>query len=78
MSAALHLDHVGPLERTAHRLGLALLRWSETRAARVGHTADSALGPDRTAARLAYEQRTGLEARHRHWDRLASGMPRVR
>lgn len=78
MSAALHLDHVGPLERTAHRLGLALLRWSETRAARVGHTADSALGPDRAAARLAYEQRTDLEARHRHWDRLASGMPRLR
>ena len=78
MSAALHLDHVGPLERTAHRLGLALLRWSETRAARVGHTADSALGPDHAAARLAYEQRTGLEARHRHWDRLASGMPRLR
>ncbi|OII14855.1 hypothetical protein [Curtobacterium sp. MCBA15_008] len=75
MSAALHLDHVGPLERTAHRLGLALLRWSETRAARV---ADRALGPDRGAARLAYEQRTALEARHRHWDRLASGTPRVR
>ena len=75
MSAALHLDHVGPLERTAHRLGLALLRWSETRAARV---ADPALGPDRGTARLAYEQRTALEARHRHWDRLASGTPRVR
>jgi hypothetical protein len=78
MSAALHLDHVGPLERTAHRLGLALLRWSETRAARVAHTADPVLGPDRGAARLAYEQRTALEARHRHWDRLASGTPRVR
>jgi hypothetical protein len=75
MSAALHLDHVGPLERTAHRLGLALLRWSETRAARVAH---SALSPDRGTARLAYEQRTALEARHRHWDRLASGTPRVR
>lgn len=78
MSAALHLDHVGPLERTAHRVGLALLRWSESRAVRVGHPAVSASGPDRAAARLAHEQRTALEARHRHWDELASGTPRVR
>lgn len=74
MSAALHLDHVGPLERTAHRLGLALLRWSESRAARIA----PAMGPDRAAARLAYDQRTALEARHRHWDELAAGAPRVR
>lgn len=74
MSAALHLDHVGPLERTAHRLGLALLRWSESRAARIA----PATGPDRAAARLAYDQRAALEARHRHWDELAAGSPRVR
>jgi hypothetical protein len=78
MSAALHLDHGGPLERTAHRVGLALLRWSEARAARTVRRASSVIGPDRTVARLAHEQRTALEARHRHWDELASGTPRVR
>ncbi|WIB77462.1 hypothetical protein DEJ28_17740 [Curtobacterium sp. MCPF17_002] len=78
MSAALHLDHVGPLERTAHRIGLALLRWSESRAVRTGFPADSAIGSDRAAARLAHEQRTALEARHRHWDELAAVTPRVR
>ncbi|WP_420369152.1 hypothetical protein [Curtobacterium sp. L1-20] len=78
MSAALHLDHVGPVERTAHRLGLALLRWSETRAARRVPGAGPATGPERAAARLAHDQRTALEARHRSWDRLASDVPRLR
>lgn len=78
MSAALHLDHVGPLERTAHRLGLALLRWSESRAARTTRPAGSLAGPDRAAARLAHDQRTALEARHRHWDELTAATPRLR
>ncbi|WP_439693115.1 hypothetical protein ACRQ4B_02415 [Curtobacterium sp. SP.BCo] len=78
MSAALHLTEVGPLERTAHRVGTALLRWSESRAARVTPTAGPAACHDRLAGRLAHEQRTALEARHRHWDELAAATPRLR
>lgn len=78
MSAALHLTEVGPVERTAHRIGLALLRWSESRAARVHPGQRSATGAERTSARLAYEGRTALEARHRHWDELTAATPRLR
>jgi hypothetical protein len=79
MSAALHLTEVGPLERAAHRIGTALLRWSEARAARATFTAVGAPdGPARDAARLAFEQHTALEARHRHWDELAAATPRLR
>lgn len=78
MSAALHLTEVGPLERAAHRIGTALLRWSESRAARVEFPTGFPTAADRTAARLAHEQRTALEARHRHWDDLAAATPRLR
>jgi|GEM_PF-3112690 len=78
MSAALHLDHVGPVERTAHRVGLALLRWSESRAARITSTPGHVPSGERTAARLAFEQRTALEARQRHWDELTAATPRLR
>ena len=78
MSAALHLEHVGPVERTAHRIGLALLHWSESRAVRTSTPTSPAAVRDRTTARLAFEQRTALEARHRHWDELASAAPRLR
>lgn len=78
MSAALHLPEVGPLERAAHRIGTALLRWSESRATRVEFRSGPVTTSDRTTARLAFEQRTALEARHRHWDELAAATPRVR
>lgn len=78
MSAALHLTEVGPLERAAHRIGTALLRWSESRAARVEFPTRPLTTAERTTARLAFEQRTALEARHRHWDELAAATPRVR
>jgi len=78
MSAALHLTEVGPLERAAHRIGTALLRWSESRATRVEFRSDPVTTSDRTTARLAFEQRTALEARHRHWDELAAATPRIR
>lgn len=78
MSAALHLTEVGLLERAAHRIGTALLRWSESRAARVELPTRPLTTADRTTARLAFEQRTALEARHRHWDELAAATPRVR
>jgi len=78
MSAALHLTDVGPLERAAHRIGTALLRWSESRAARVEFRSGPVTAPDRTTARLAFEQRTALEARHRHWETLTADAPRVR
>jgi len=77
MSAALHLTEVGPLERAAHRIGTALLRWSESRAARVEFPTHPHSTADRTTARLAFEQRTALEARHHHWDELAAATPRV-
>ncbi|MFJ3033371.1 hypothetical protein ACIPC2_03035 [Curtobacterium pusillum] len=78
MSAALHLTEVGPLERAAHRIGTALLRWSESRAARVEFPTRPLTTAERTTARLAFEQRTALEARHRHWDEFAAATPRVR
>lgn len=79
MSAAVHLTQTGPLERVAHRLGVALLRWSESRAVRaVVPTASSAAARARVAARLAYEQQTALEARQQHWDTLAAATPRMR
>ncbi|GAA3341715.1 hypothetical protein GCM10017714_26850 [Curtobacterium pusillum] len=78
MSAALHLTEVGPVERAAHRVGTALLRWSESRAARVEIPAPLTRSSARTRARLAFEQRTALEARHRHWDELAAATPRLR
>lgn len=78
MSAALHLTEAGPVERLAHRLGLALLRWSEARAARSTVTRAVAPPGERESARLAFQQRTDLEARHRHWDELASATPRLR
>ncbi|WP_144711636.1 hypothetical protein [Curtobacterium pusillum] len=79
MSAALHLTEVGPLERAAHRVGTALLRWSEQRAARTTFTTTGAqTGAARDAARLAFEQRTAQEARQRHWEALAAATPRLR
>ncbi|MBT2502098.1 hypothetical protein [Curtobacterium sp. ISL-83] len=79
MSAALNLTEVGPIERAAHRVGTALLRWSEARAARGTLSAVGApVGSARVAARLALEQDTALEARQRHWDQLAAATPRLR
>ena len=78
MSAALHLTEVGPVERAAHRVGTALLRWSESRAARITVEPGPVLTTGRAAARRAFEQRTALEARQRHWDELAAATPRLR
>lgn len=82
MNAALHLTQVGPLERAAHRLGTALLRWSEERAAGSATRAllrtTAPSGAERSAARLAFERQSGLEARQRHWDELAAATPRLR
>lgn len=79
MSAAVPLTQAGPLERVAHRVGVALLRWSESRAVRtVAPSTLTSAARAHSAARLAHEQRTALEARHQHWDTLAAGTPRVR
>ncbi|MGN8049198.1 hypothetical protein ACTJKO_05870 [Curtobacterium sp. 22159] len=78
MSAALHLTEVGPVERAAHRIGTALLRWSESRAARAGLPDRPTSCADRTTVRLAFEERQAREARERHWDALAAVAPRLR
>ncbi len=78
MSAALHLTEVGPLERTAHRVGTALLRWSESRAARVTTTAGPAACHRPTGGSPRPRAALRLEARHRHWDELAAATPRLR
>jgi hypothetical protein len=68
----IQLTTAGPVERAAHHLGIALLRWSEHRSAR------AVSGPSRSAARLAFAEQTALEARQRSWDRLAADAPRLR
>ncbi|GGK95045.1 hypothetical protein JOE58_002477 [Curtobacterium luteum] len=78
MNAALHLTQAGPLERAAHATGVALLRWSERRAARVLPTTIAEGTAERTVARLAHEARTALAARERHAETLSAGFPRVR
>ena len=67
----MHLAPARPLEHAAHRLGAALIAWSDRR------TAD-AVPVSRSAHRLAFAEQTALEARHRSWDGLASGAPRLR
>lgn len=67
------ISPAGPAERVAHRLGLALLAWSERRADTVASDAAS-----RSTQRSVFEQQSGREERHRSWERLASTTPRQR
>lgn len=78
MNAALHLTQAGPLERAAHATGVALLRWSERRAARVLPTTAAQGTAQRSVARLAHEAWTARTTRERHAETLAAGFPRIR
>jgi hypothetical protein len=68
----MHVAPTRPLEHAAHRLGVALITWSDRRAVR------SVTDTSRSAQRLAFAEQSALEARHRSWERLAAGAPRLR
>jgi hypothetical protein len=67
----LQFPAVGPVERAAHRIGLALVDWSDRRSIRTVRVVAS-----RSEAQRAYTAATALEARHRSWDRRAATSPR--